>query len=143
MRVLVHYFDESVTVQQCDALSDGLAVGLQQRGVETGDRIAVYLQNIPQVLIAVLAAWKCGAVVVPCNPMLRERELVKVLSGSGCRVLICQEDLYADVARAALPVDRRAAHDHHVAARVPGPESRRCHPRSRGCGASGTPTRPI
>jgi long-chain acyl-CoA synthetase len=35
--------------------------------------------------------------------MLRERELVKILSGSGCRVLICQEDLYADVAHAALP----------------------------------------
>ena len=44
---------------------------------EPGDRIAMYLQNVPQVLIAVLAAWKCGAVVVPCNPMLRERELVR------------------------------------------------------------------
>ena len=63
----------------------------------------MYLQNIPQVLIAVLAAWKCGAVIVPCNPMLRERELVKILSDSGSRVLICQDDLYADVARAALP----------------------------------------
>jgi long-chain acyl-CoA synthetase len=100
---LVHYFDQSVTVDQCDAMSDAFAVGLQERGVETGDRVAIYLQNIPQVVIAVLAAWKCGAVVVPCNPMLRERELVKVLAGSGCRVLICQEDLFADVARAALP----------------------------------------
>jgi long-chain acyl-CoA synthetase len=100
---LVHYFDRSLSFAECDRMSDALAVALQRRGVETGDRIAVYLQNIPQVLIAVLAAWKCGAVVVPCNPMLRERELVKVLSGSGCRVLLCQEDLYADVARAALP----------------------------------------
>jgi long-chain acyl-CoA synthetase len=40
---------------------------------------------------------------VPCNPMLRERELVKILSGSGCRVLICQEDLYGDVGQKALP----------------------------------------
>src|SRR4029079_6076665 len=72
---LMYYFDQPVTVGLCDALSDGLAVGLQKRGVETGARVAVYLQNIPQVLIAVLAAWKCGAVVVPCNPMLREREL--------------------------------------------------------------------
>ena len=76
---------------------------LQQRGAEPGDRIAMYLQNIPQVLVAVLAAWKCGAVIVPCNPMLRERELVKILVDSGSRVLICQDDLYADVARAALP----------------------------------------
>ena len=86
-----------------DAMSDALAVALQRRGVEPGDRVAMYLQNIPQVLVTVLAAWKCGAVIVPCNPMLRERELVKILSDSGSRVLVCQDDLYADVARAALP----------------------------------------
>jgi len=100
---LAHYFDRSITVGEVDAMSDALAVALQARGAEPGERIAMYLQNIPQVFIAVLAAWKCGAVIVPCNPMLRERELVKILSDSGSRVLICQEDLYADVARAALP----------------------------------------
>jgi long-chain acyl-CoA synthetase len=101
--LLVHYFDRSLSAGECDAMSDALAVALQERGVEAGDRVAVYLQNIPQVVIAVLAAWKCGAVIVPCNPMLRERELAKVLRGSGCRVLICQEDLYAEVGKAALP----------------------------------------
>jgi long-chain acyl-CoA synthetase len=100
---LVHYFDRALSAAECDAMSDALAVGLQQRGVEVGDRVAVYLQNIPQVFIAVLAIWKCGAVVVPCNPMLRERELGKILRSSGCLAMICQEDLYADVGRAALP----------------------------------------
>src|SRR5688572_9310067 len=99
---LVHYFDRSLTAGALDTMSDALAVALQQRGVETGDRLAMYLQNIPQVLITVLAAWKCGAVVVPCNPMLRERELVKILSDSGSRVLVCQDDLYTEVAAAAL-----------------------------------------
>jgi len=101
-RALVHYFDRSITAAQLDAMSDSLAVALQQRGTEPGDRIAVYLQNIPQVVIAVLAAWKCGAAVVPCNPMWRGRELSKVLSDSGARVLICQDDLYREVARAVL-----------------------------------------
>jgi long-chain acyl-CoA synthetase len=100
---LVHYFDQSITAGQLDAWSDALAVALQARGAEPGERIAMYLQNIPQVFIAVLAAWKCGAVIVPCNPMLRERELTKILSDSGSRILISQEDLYADVARTALP----------------------------------------
>jgi long-chain acyl-CoA synthetase len=100
---LVHYFDRSITAGQVDAWSDSLASALQERGAEPGERIAMYLQNIPQVFVAVLAAWKCGAVIVPCNPMLRERELSKILSDSGSRILICQEDLYADVARAALP----------------------------------------
>ena len=84
-------------------MSDALAVALQQQGTEPGDRIAMYMQNVPQVLVTVLAAWKCGAVIVPCNPMLRERELVKILNDSGSRVLICQDDLYADVAREVVP----------------------------------------
>jgi long-chain acyl-CoA synthetase len=100
---LVHYFDRSLTAGQLDAMSDALAVALQQHGTEPGDRIAMYMQNIPQVVVTVLAAWKCGAVVVPCNPMLRQRELEKILNDSGSRVLICQDDLYADVARAAVP----------------------------------------
>jgi len=100
---LVHYFDRSLTAGQLDGMSDSLAVALQQHGTEPGDRIAMYMQNVPQVLVTVLAAWKCGAVVVPCNPMLRERELEKILNDSGSRVLICQDDLYAEVARAALP----------------------------------------
>jgi long-chain acyl-CoA synthetase len=101
---LVHYFDRSLTVGRLDSMSDALAVALQRRfGVGRGERVAIYLQNIPQAVIAVLAAWKCGAAIVPCNPMLRERELVKILSDSGSRVLICQEELYAEVARAALP----------------------------------------
>ena len=101
--VLVHYFEQSLTAGAIDEMSDALAVALQERGAEPGERIAIYLQNIPQVLIAVLAAWKCGSVIVPCNPMLREREIVKVLTDSGSRILICQDDLYAQVARAALP----------------------------------------
>ena len=102
-RPLVHYFDRSITVAEIDEMSDALAVALQQRGVGSGDRVAMYLQNIPQVMLTVLAAWKCGAVVVPCNPMLRGRELTKILNDSGSRVLICQDDLYASVAMAAVP----------------------------------------
>jgi long-chain acyl-CoA synthetase len=101
--VLAHYFDQPVSAGQIEEMSDALAVALQRRGAEHGERVAMYLQNIPQVFIAVLAAWKCGAVIVPCNPMLRERELVKILSDSGSRFLICQDDLFADVAQAALP----------------------------------------
>jgi long-chain acyl-CoA synthetase len=101
-RPLVHYFDQSITADDIDAMSDAFAVALQERGVQRGDRIAMYLQNVPQVPLTVLAAWKCGAVIVPCNPMLRERELQKILLDSGSRVLVCQDDLYIDVAAASL-----------------------------------------
>ena len=88
--VLARYFDQPVTAGEIDTMSDALAVDLQRRGVEPGDRVAMYLQNIPQGLVTVLAAWKCGAVIVPCNPMLRERELAKILSD---KVVIKLEDV--------------------------------------------------
>jgi long-chain acyl-CoA synthetase len=100
---IAYYFDQSLTAAEVDSASSALACALREWHIETGDRIAMYLQNIPQVLITVLAAWKCGAVIVPCNPMLRENELAKILRASGCRVLVCQEDLYRDTAQAALP----------------------------------------
>jgi len=101
--VLARYFDQPVTAGDIDTMSDALAVDLERRGIEPGDRVAMYLQNIPQVFVTVLAVWKCGAVIVPCNPMLRERELAKILSDSGSRVIVCQEDLFAEVARTTLP----------------------------------------
>ena len=52
--VLARYFDQPVTAGDLDAMSDALAVDLQRRGLEPGDRVAMYLQNIPQVLISIV-----------------------------------------------------------------------------------------
>ena len=100
--VLVRYFDTALTAGEIDAMSDALAVAFQERGIEAGDRIGMYLQNVPQAMVTLLGAWKAGAVIVPCNPMLRGRELVKILSDSGSRGIVLHDDLYADVAAAVL-----------------------------------------
>ena len=73
--------------------SDALAVALGELGVAPGDRVAVQLQNMPQFLIALAAAWKAGAAVVPVNPMLTPRERAVLLEDSGARVLIALEAL--------------------------------------------------
>src|ERR671928_24193 len=48
--------------------SDALAAGLGELGVAPGDRVAVYLQNVPQFVLALLATFKAGAIMVPVNP---------------------------------------------------------------------------
>ena len=69
---LIHYyFERTLTVSDVDAMSDALAVGLAERDIQSGDRVALYLQNVPQFVIAMLAIWKVGAIAVSCNPMLR------------------------------------------------------------------------
>ena len=72
-------------------------------GFAPGDRLAVYLQNVPQFVIAMVATWKAGGVMVSINPMSRERELSYLLKDSGATVLIALEALYDQVGRAVVP----------------------------------------
>ncbi|MFC4942618.1 class I adenylate-forming enzyme family protein [Pseudonocardia sp. GCM10023141] len=92
-RPLIHYFHATRTVADVDADSDALAAALAGLGVGTGDRVALYLQNVPQWVVGLVGVWKAGAIVVPVNPMLRERELQVILADSGATVLIALESL--------------------------------------------------
>ena len=93
----VHYFDATLSWRDVDIESDALAAALCERGVQAGDRVALYLQNTPYFLIGMLAAWKAGAIVVPVNPMNREREVGLLLANSTPTALICHDTLYRDV----------------------------------------------
>ena len=95
----IHYFDQTMSYGELDRKSSALAAALKERGVTHGDRIALYLQNIPQFLIGLYGAWKVGAIVVLCNPMLKHHELEYHLTDSGAKGLICLESLYETVAR--------------------------------------------
>ena len=95
----IYYFDQSMSYSELDNKSTALAAALQGRGVTHGDRVALYSQNIPQFLIALYGAWKVGAIVVPCNPMFKQRELEYHLNDSGAKGLVCLESLYETIAR--------------------------------------------
>ena len=58
---------------------------------------------MPQFVIAMVATWKAGGVMVSINPMSRMRELSYLLKDSGARVLVCLEALYDEVARDVVP----------------------------------------
>ena len=96
--VLIRYFDAELTVREVDRIADSFAVGLLDLGVRAGDRVALYLQNVPQFVIGLIAAWKAGAVAVSINPMNKTRELEMLLTDSGTTVLLCHDTLYRDVA---------------------------------------------
>src|SRR3954451_17353073 len=95
----IHYFDSSVTYRELDEITYALSAGLLERGLTAGDRIAVYLQNVPQFVMAMVAAWKAGAIMVSINPMLKSRELTTLLTDSGARALVALESLWRDYAK--------------------------------------------
>jgi fatty-acyl-CoA synthase len=73
-----------------------LAAWLGERGIRKGDRVAVGLQNCPQLVIAHYAVLSANAVVVPVNPMNRAAELKHLIEDSGAVLAITSADLSAE-----------------------------------------------
>jgi len=94
----IRYFDGRITYRELDELTDAFAAALVDGGLQRGDRVAMYLQNVPQFVIGLVGTWKAGGVAVSVNPMNRGRELELLLNDSGASVLVCLQSLYRDVA---------------------------------------------
>jgi long-chain acyl-CoA synthetase len=128
----IKYFDGVLTMAGLDARSDALAVALADSGFAAGDRLAVYVQNNPAFVVALLAAWKAGGAAVVINPMNKGRELKYLLADSGARALLCLDDLYSSVAKEVIatgetavetvitcsPLDEQSRHDERLFAGV-------------------------
>ena len=87
------------TYAQLDRFSNQFANKLLTLGVEKGDRVAVYLPNIPQFVISFFGALKAGAVVTAISPLHREREVEYQLRDSGAQTIVTLDTLYPVVAK--------------------------------------------
>ncbi len=74
--------------------ADAFASFLLKRGLKKGDRVALYLPNCPQFVIALFGAQKAGAIVSPCNPMFKEWELQYQLKDMQPRVIVLLNAFY-------------------------------------------------
>lgn len=96
-RTAIHYFGRDVTFAELNQLAGSFAGFLVERGITKGDRVALYMQNVPQWVIALVGAWKAGLTVVCVNPMNKSAELAYILRDSGARVIVSDPDLYSVV----------------------------------------------
>ncbi|MEU2587156.1 AMP-binding protein [Streptomyces avermitilis] len=106
-RTALAYFDGRITYRALDELSDSVAGYLAARGLERGDRVAILLQNSPHFVLALLGAWKAGAIVVPVNPMYKSGEVTHVLKDGEVAALVCSDrawDAYLRETAAGTPV---------------------------------------
>jgi long-chain acyl-CoA synthetase len=77
-----------------------LAAALAEAGVEPGDRVGLYLPNLPQFVTAFQGTLRAGGVVVPMNPQYKSREISHLLADSDARVVIALADLVPRVEEA-------------------------------------------
>ena len=84
----LNYMGKRITYPELDKLVNRFARALLDLGIKPGDKVAVCLPNIPQVIIANLAVLRIGAVAVQNNPLYTERELEYQLNDSGSKMMI-------------------------------------------------------
>lgn len=57
-------------------------------GVAPGDRVAIYMPNRPDYLVAMYGAWFAGAVIVPINAKLHWKEAADIIADSEAKVVV-------------------------------------------------------
>ncbi|MCS0605410.1 long-chain fatty acid--CoA ligase [Streptomyces sp. LP11] len=77
----------TTTYAELDRLSAQAATLLHTEGVRPGDRVALMLPNVPEFVVLYYAVLRAGAVAVPVNPLLKERESAYHLRDSGAVLL--------------------------------------------------------
>jgi long-chain acyl-CoA synthetase len=82
-----------------DALANQFANALIGLGVKKGDRVALFLANMPQFVIAYFGVLKAGAVVAAISPLHREREVEYQLNDSEAETVVVLDSLYPLVER--------------------------------------------
>jgi fatty-acyl-CoA synthase len=73
---------------QLHTQATALAAGLSGLGITRGDRVAIWLPNVPLWVALQLACARIGAIVVAVNTRFKSAELGDILGRSGARVLI-------------------------------------------------------
>ena len=104
-RAAVVFYGREITYRELRDSTDRMAHALAALGVKKGDRVALYLLNSPQFIIAYFAALKCGATVTPISPVYTSHEVRYQLNDSGARVLFCQDVLHDKVEKAGVALD--------------------------------------
>lgn len=91
------------TYRELDETANRLANGLRALGVRRGDRVSLYLPNIPAFPLAYLATLRVGAVAVSINSLFKTDEVRYIVNDSGSVVLFTTADLYPQLDRAGMP----------------------------------------
>ncbi|HEY9523840.1 MAG TPA: long-chain fatty acid--CoA ligase [Thermopolyspora sp.] len=98
-RVVLTLDEAKLTYDALELMSARVATLLRRRGIDTGDRVAIMLPNVPEFAVVYYGVLRIGAVVVPLDPLLRKREITSYVSDCGARLLIAWH-AYAEAAEA-------------------------------------------
>jgi len=108
-KVAIIDFDGSnvreVTYRQIDALADGIARALSQRGFRRGDRIAILSANRSDSLAVHFGIMRAGFVSVPINHRLPPNLVDYIITDCEARIVFCDAERRAAVPEGIAAID--------------------------------------
>ncbi len=81
----------SKTFKEVKDYADKLSNFFIQRGLKKGDRVAIFLPNLPQYPVIFFGILKAGGICVLCNPLYTAGELHYQLKDSGAKWVFCMD----------------------------------------------------
>jgi long-chain acyl-CoA synthetase len=93
-KTAIVYGEQEISYARLEMFSNQFANALVKLRVGKGDRVAVFLPNIPQFVIAYFGALKAGAAVTAISPLHREREVEYQLADSEAETIVALGSLY-------------------------------------------------
>jgi long-chain acyl-CoA synthetase len=72
------------------------AKGLQDHGLQKGDRVSLNMPNIPQYVIAFFGVMRAGGVISPIVPLQKSAEIQHMVTDSGAKMLIILDVFYEE-----------------------------------------------
>ena len=95
----VLFYGKRITFSELNRMVNRFANALLASGVRKGDRVALMLPNIPQMVIGYYGAVRTGAIAVATNPLYHEHELEVQLKDSGSETLVALDMFYPVISR--------------------------------------------
>lgn len=95
------------TFAQVKDKADRIANFLSRKGIKKGDKVAIFLPNLPQFPEILFGILKAGAVAVNCNPVYTAPELNHQLKDSESKMVFCMDHpvFYPNAVKAAEGTD--------------------------------------
>jgi long-chain acyl-CoA synthetase len=107
---------KTLTYRQLKDHVDRFATALAKLGVKKNSRVALWLPNLPPMVIAHFATLKLGAQVVNTNPLYVEREIEHQFNDAGVSVVVTLDYLWAGRLR---PMLSKTPVEHVIVTSIP------------------------
>ncbi len=89
--ILTDFMGAQQSYAQMAARARDFAGGLQAMGMAKGDRVGLFLPNVPDYLVAYYGALMAGGIIVNMSPLYSVAELAHQVADSGARVIVTSD----------------------------------------------------